>query len=93
VSGELGPTNSEALTQTLAAAERKALERLERWDPRALLNAAEADVIGELLAQATFEPPGVDRDGAFLEDPTENSRNRQIDIDGDRVRTTVTRLS
>lgn len=93
MSGELGPTNSKALTQTLAAAERKARERLEHWDPHALLNAAEADVIEELLAQATFEPPGVDRDGAFLEDPTEDSRNRQIDIDGDRVRTTVTRLS
>jgi hypothetical protein len=93
MSGEPGPTNSGSLTQTLAAAERKALERLRRWDPRALLNTAEADVIGELLAEATFEPASLQRARAFLQDPTEDSRNRQIHIAGDRVRITVTMLS
>jgi hypothetical protein len=93
MSGEPGPTSSEPLTQVLAAAERKALERLKRWDPRALLNTAEADVIGELLAAATFEPPGLQRARAFLEDPTEDTGNRHVDTAGDQVRTTVTRLS
>lgn len=93
MSDEPGPTTSGPLTQILVAAERKALERLERWDPRALLNAAEADVIAELLAEATFEPAALARARAYLEDPTEDAGNRQTDIAGDRVKTTVTRLS
>ncbi|MGH3252543.1 MAG: hypothetical protein ACRDOI_40890 [Trebonia sp.] len=93
MSGEPGSAGSGPLTQVLAAAERKALGRLERWDPRALLNTAEADVIGELLAEATFEPAGLQRARASLQDPTEDSRNRQTDIAGDRARTTVSRLS
>jgi hypothetical protein len=93
MSGEPGPAASGPLTQLLAAVERKTLERLERWDPHALLNTAESDVIRELRAEGTFEPPALQRARAFLEDPTEDSRNRQIDIAGDRARTTVTRLS
>jgi hypothetical protein len=93
MSGEPGPTSSGPLTQILAAAERKALERVAHWNPRPLLDTAEADVIGELLAEATFEPVRLPRARAFLEDPTEDNRNRHIDIARDGVRVTVTRLS
>ena len=59
------------LRDNLVSAAQEAFDRLQDWDPDALLNAAETDVVDELVGAATFEVPNIDRDGAHLDDPKE----------------------
>lgn len=59
------------LRDNLGDGAQRAIDRLQDWDPDALLNAAETDVVAALLDTATFEVPAIDRDGAHLDKPTE----------------------
>jgi hypothetical protein len=74
-------------------AEERVRRRLDDWDPLALLNAAEADVAGELLADATFELPGLVRAQACLQDPLEDHASHRVDFAGGERRTTITRFT
>jgi hypothetical protein len=59
------------LRDNLINGAQQAFDRLQGWNPDALLNAAETDIIDELLNTATFEIPDIDQHGAHLDDPTE----------------------
>lgn len=59
------------LRDNLVSAAQEAFDRLQNWDPDALLNGAETDVVDELLEAATFEVPTIDRAGAYVDEPKE----------------------
>jgi hypothetical protein len=81
------------LSDSLTSATKAAQRRLLSWDPDALLNAAEADVVEELLAEATFEVPALQRDDAELEEkPTEIEQEHQ-DFLGRQGRSKTTRFT
>jgi hypothetical protein len=54
------------LDSALEATTKKVTDRLDRWDHDALLNAAQADVIEELIDEATVECPRLRRDQAWM---------------------------
>lgn len=62
------------LGSSLHASARKVAERLDAWDPDALLKAAEADVIDELIEQGTARCPRLLRDKVWMPPPSETTQ-------------------
>lgn len=58
----------------LQATARKVTERLERWEPDALLKTPEADVVDELIEDAGVRCPRLLRDEAWMPPPSETTQ-------------------
>jgi hypothetical protein len=78
------------LGSSLQAAVRKVAERLQTWDPDALLKAPEADVIDELLEEGMARCPHLLRDKAWMPSPSETTL--RLSEFGEIVKRRVTQL-
>ncbi|ROO52202.1 hypothetical protein EDC02_7109 [Micromonospora sp. Llam0] len=81
---------NEALGLTLCETTRRMVDRLERWDPEALLKAPEADVVAELIKEGTTACPRLRHDDAWMPDPSEVVQ--KLKHFGDVVERLVTRF-
>ncbi len=59
------------LRSALEATTRKTVDRLNKWDPDALLNASEADVVEELTDEGSVHCPQLLRDQVWMPPPSE----------------------
>lgn len=68
----------DSLASDLHSRFQRVAERLVRWDPDALLNAPEADIVDELLDEAMVQCPSVARDRIWMPQASEVPDPRSV---------------